>query len=90
MESAAILQAAAESGKKIASVTVRFIVDALGDELTDTGPFLDENAGVKPLSLVREMIRRPKLLKELPDLGRKAGRARASLNRFVSRFFGMA
>ncbi|MFO1464124.1 MAG: hypothetical protein U1F66_10145 [bacterium] len=90
MESAAILRAAAESGKKIASVTVRFIVDALGDELTDTGPFLDEDAGVKPISLVREMLRRPKLFKELPDLGRKASRARASLNRFVLRFFGVA
>jgi len=89
MESAAILKEAAESSKKIASVTVRFIVDAMGDELTDTGPFLDENAAVKPLSLVREMLRRPKLFQELPDLGRKAARARVSLTRFLGRMFGV-
>lgn len=89
MESAAILQEAAKSSKKIASVTVRFIVDAVGDELADTGSFLDENAEVKPLSLARELIRRPKLFQELPDLGRKAARARVSLTRFLDRFFGL-
>lgn len=88
MESAAVLQAAAESDKKIASVTVRFIVDALGDELADTGAFLDENAAVKPLSLARELLRRPRLFQELPDLGRKAARARVSLARFLGHCFG--
>jgi adenosylhomocysteine nucleosidase len=89
MESAAVLRAAAESSKKIASVTVRFIVDALGDELVDTGSFLDENAAVKPLRLARELLRRPKLFQELPDLGRKAARARVSLTRFLGHCFGM-
>lgn len=89
MESAAILKEAAAASKKIASVTVRFIVDALGDELADTGAFLGEDAAVKPLSLAREVLRRPKLLQELPDLGRKAARARVGLTRFLGRFFGL-
>ncbi|MDL1872437.1 hypothetical protein FBR05_09535 [Deltaproteobacteria bacterium PRO3] len=89
MESAAILREAAAGPKKIASVTVRFIVDALQDELADTGPFLDDNAGVKPLRLARELLRRPKLFQELPDLGRKAARARDGLTRFLGRFFGL-
>lgn len=89
MESGALLEGLGNSEKKIASVTVRFIVDALGDELSDTETFLDENAAVKPLSLVREMIRRPKLMAELPGLGRKAGRARSQLTQFVSCFFNI-
>jgi len=89
MESGAILRAAAAAGQKIASVCVRFIVDALGDELTDTGPFLGEDAEIKPLRLIREMLRRPRLLQELPDLGRKAARARAGMTQWVSRFFGI-
>lgn len=87
MESGAILETVRISSKKIASVTLRFIVDALEDELTDTGSFLGENAEVKPLRLVREVIRRPRLLKELPDLGRKANRARERMKRFVGAFF---
>ena len=87
MESGAILETVRISGKKIASVTLRFIVDALEDELTDTGSFLGENAEVKPLRLVREVIRRPRLLKDLPDLGRKAKRARERMRRFVGSFF---
>ncbi|HKY64494.1 MAG TPA: hypothetical protein VJR29_13890 [bacterium] len=87
MESGAILETVRISSKKIASVTLRFIVDALEDELTDTGPFLGENAEVKPLRLVREVLRRPRLLKDLPDLGRKAQRARERMRRFVGAFF---
>jgi nucleoside phosphorylase len=87
MESGAILETVRISAKKIASVTLRFIVDALEDELTDTGSFLGENAEVKPLRLVREVLRRPRLLKDLPDLGRKANRARERMKRFVGAFF---
>ncbi len=87
MESGAILETVRISSKKIASVTLRFIVDALEDELTDTGPFIGENAEVKPLRLVREVLRRPRLLKDLPDLGRKAHRARERMKRFVDAFF---
>lgn len=87
MESGAILETVRISSKKIASVTLRFIVDALEDELTDTGSFLGENAEVRPLRLVREVLRRPRLLRDLPDLGRKANRARERMKRFVGAFF---
>ncbi|HKX11689.1 MAG TPA: hypothetical protein VJP40_00960 [bacterium] len=87
MESGAILETVRISTKKIASVTLRFIVDALEDELTDTGSFIGENAEVKPLRLVREVLRRPRLLKDLPDLGRKAHRARERMKRFIDAFF---
>lgn len=88
MESYAIMQAAQKSGKKIASLTVRFVVDALEDELTDTGPFFSPESGLKPLALMGEILRRPKILLELPGLEHKASKARGSLTPFVSAFFG--
>ncbi len=89
MESYAVMAAAHSFPKKIAMLTVRFIVDALGDELTDTAPFIDESARVKPVAMVKEIIRRPKLLMELPDLEHKASRARTNLTKFVSSFFNL-
>jgi adenosylhomocysteine nucleosidase len=89
MESYEVVKVCTEAPKKIASLTVRFVVDALGDELTDTEAFLDEDAKVKPLGLFREVFRRPKLLVELPGLERKANHARVQLGRFVLKFFGV-
>ena len=84
MESYSILRAVQESGKKIASLTVRFVVDALEDELADTRPFFTPEQGLRPLALMGEVLRRPKILLELPGLEQKAARARASLTPFVS------
>lgn len=89
MESGAVLKIASRSPKKIASLCVRFVVDALGDELTDTGAFLDAEARVKPLSLARELVRRPKLMMQLPGLERLASRARSNLTKFVLKFFSV-
>lgn len=86
MESYPLVRAA--HAKKIASVTVRFVVDASQDELTDTEPFLDEEAKVQPFRLIREMIRRPKILIELPGLEKKASHARAAMAAFCDGFFG--
>jgi adenosylhomocysteine nucleosidase len=86
MESYPLILSAAQ--KKIASVTVRFIVDALQDELTDTEAFLDDQARVKPMGLVKEVIRRPKILLTLPGLERMASQARAAMLGFCRVFFG--
>jgi len=88
MESYAILKAVQTSGKKIASVTVRFVVDAAQEELVDTGAFLDENSQVRPLKLAQEILRRPKILMDLPALDRKASQARARMAEFFQSFFG--
>jgi len=89
MESHAILKAVQSSGKKIASITVRFVVDAAQEELVDTEAFLDENSQVRPFKLAQEILRRPKILLDLPALDRKASQARANMARFFQGFFGV-
>ena len=87
MESFFIHRAVQEKDQKIASLTVRFVVDGLQDPLTDTEGILDAEARLKPLGLMRETIRRPKILMELPGLGKKAGIARRSMSRFLKTLF---
>jgi nucleoside phosphorylase len=86
MESYFVLKAAQES-KKIVSLAMRFVVDALDDDLADTASFVDAQSGFQPMSLLREAIRQPKILMELPGLERQAGRARKKMSAAVQSIF---
>jgi adenosylhomocysteine nucleosidase len=89
MESFAVVKTVAEAPKKIASLTVRFVVDALNDKFGDYGSFIDDFARVKPAGLVREIIRRPKVLLELTGFEKKAKQARSYLLKFVEQLFDL-
>lgn len=89
MESFSVLREVRESGKKIASFSIRFVVDAVGDELTDTEAFFDPESGLKPLGLLREAVRRPSIMLKLPGLERKASHARVQLTKFIRGWFGV-
>ena len=74
----------AQSREKITSLALRFVVDAQNDDLADTSAFMDQDAGFQPMGLLRETLRRPKLLWQLPGLDRKARQARSSLEQAVT------
>ncbi len=88
MESYSVLKVMSGS-KKIASLALRFVVDALHDDLSCTEAFLNPEAGFQPGNLVRVAVRKPKILMELPGLERLALRARKKLNRAVQRIFSV-
>ncbi len=82
MESYFVLKTA-QIQEKITSLALRFVVDAQEDNLADTSAFMDQDAGFRPMGLLRETLRRPKLLWQLPGLDRRARQARESLDRAV-------
>lgn len=86
MESYSVLKAL-QGSKNIASLALRFVVDALEDDLTATEAFLDPQTGFQPKGLVGEVFRRPKILMKLPGLERNAHRARKRLVRSIHRIF---
>jgi nucleoside phosphorylase len=89
MESFAVLKAAAEK-EKIASLALRFIVDEQGVNLPDTSSFLDNAGGVHMSPLVREAVRRPKILVALPQLDRWAKVARGHMEQAIDTLINMA
>lgn len=86
MESYSVLKVAGED-EKIASLALRFVVDALQDDLTDTSSFVDDQAGFKMKPFMGEVVRRPKILLELPGLERQARRARKTMTRTFQKIF---
>jgi len=82
MESFSVLNTV-QRKEKITSLCLRFVVDALDDNLTNTEAFIEDTGGVKPLRLLGEAIRRPKLLIELPGLERLASGARKNLEKSI-------
>ncbi|MCP5468202.1 MAG: hypothetical protein H7A32_02920 [Deltaproteobacteria bacterium] len=74
MESYSVIQAANE--KNIPAISMRFIVDAQKEELSDTSSFIDDTGKVKPLSLITTSAKNPKILLELPSLAMLAQKAR--------------
>lgn len=86
MESFFVLKVAREF-EKITSLAIRFVVDALRTNLADTSAFLDNQAGVQPLNLIREMFRKPKIFLQLPGLERLATRARKSMEGSLGAIF---
>lgn len=64
---------------KIASFVLRFVVDTWEDELADTDSFVNDRGKVRPLQLAGEMLKRPRLIKDLTALEKLASKARAQL-----------
>lgn len=89
MESFAVLKAAAEK-EKIASLALRFIVDEQSVNLPDTSSFLDNAGGVHMSPLVREAVRRPKILVALPQLERWAKVARGHMEKAIDTLINLA
>ncbi len=87
METYPLFQSIQTSGKKIAFLSLRFVLDAADDELAPTDDFVGQNGHVKPLNLVKQVIKRPPLILELQGMGHKASRAREALSRWVGCFF---
>jgi len=86
MESFSVLKVAQEN-QKIASLVLRFVVDAQEDSLSDTQNFMDKEKGFQPWGLVQEMLRRPKILLQLPGLERMAHRARQNMEKAILALF---
>ncbi|MDX1386400.1 MAG: hypothetical protein R3257_02340 [bacterium] len=89
MESFGVLKAANEK-EKITSLAIRFIVDEQGVSLPDTSSFLDKEGGVHVSPLVREAVRRPKILVALPQLDRWARIARRHMEKAMDTLMNLS
>lgn len=91
MESYTVLQvvekfeqsATKQDTAKIASFVLRFVVDSAEHELADTQSFVNEQGWVKPLQLAGEMLKSPRLIKDLSALEQLASTARAQLAKSI-------
>lgn len=87
METYPLFQASKTSSQKIAFLSLRFVLDAAGDELAPTEDFVGQNGQVKALHLAKQILKRPPLVLELQGMGHKAAQAREALSAWVKCFF---